>query len=158
MTQTMTQVFWDNQARMIVDDIGLWLVTLDHPMLLEPIRCASVDMDITSRGNLFLGWPMAVKVPSQTAGPKRGSLVIQNVDPRIGKTVRTLKGQISVLFEYVSRDDPDALMQDHGGLFFKTIDGTDITISGEIVGLGGDGQSWPNARATPERTPGLYVL
>jgi hypothetical protein len=158
MSLAMTPAFNTNAAQMIVDDMGLCLVTLDHHMLLEPIRIASADMDVTSRGLLFHGWPILYKLPGQGDGPKRGSITIQNVDPKISQLIRELKGQISVLFEYISRDDVDSLIFDHGGLFFENIDSDDVSITGEIIGYGSDSQSWPNAKATPARTPGLYVL
>jgi hypothetical protein len=158
MSEAMTLNWWGSQSQMIVDDLGIILVTLDHQDLVEPIRCASLDMDVTSRGLLFFGWPMQVKLPSASSGVKRAAITIQNIDPEISETIRLLKGQISVLFEYVSRETPDDLLWDHGGLFFKSVDNPDAAITAELVGYGSEAQSWPKTRATPDRTPGLFVL
>jgi hypothetical protein len=155
MSEPMTPRFWKNMGLALADDIGLVLLTLDHPQLNEPIRIAAADIDIVSRGATFAGWPVIVNLPSQ-GSPKRGGLTIQNIDPRIGHLIRGLKDSISILIEYVSRDVPDEIEWDHGGLFLRNLEVTDLTIQGEVVGFGFDPQNFPRAGATPATTPGLY--
>jgi hypothetical protein len=157
MSELMTETFWDQQSGQLVDDIGIVLVTLSHPDLLEPLHCASMDIDVMSRGETFLGWPMSIKLPTAGSSAKRGTLLIEDVDPRIGEVIRGLKGEIGLLFEYVSRDDPDDLILDHGGLLFSNISGNDGVISGEITGIASINDTWPIARATPDTSPGVFV-
>jgi hypothetical protein len=158
MSEVMTATFWNNQAKMFAEDAGLFLVTIMHKDLLQPLRIASNNVDVTSRGNVFLGWPLAPKWPSKSEGNKRASIIFQNVDPVIGKTLRGLKTKPEVLFEYVSRDNPDELIYDHGGLFLSATDSDDLLVSNELVGFGSESTSFPKPSATPTRTPGLFVL
>ncbi len=156
MSEVMTARFWANASLMIADDMGLLLLTLNHIQLSDPIRVAASDSDVVSRGLTFFGWPMQPRLPTQGSNAKRGGIIIQNVDPRIGRLVRGLKGDISVLFEYVSRDVPDEVETDFGGLFLRNVEVNDFTIQGDVVGYGVDPQNWPRAGATPLTTPGLY--
>lgn len=158
MSETMTATFWNNQAKMFAEDAGLFLITLMHKDWLQPLRIASNNMDVTSRGNVYLGWPLAVRWPNKSEGNKRAGIIFQNVDPRIGKAIRGLSGKPEVLFEYVSRDNPDELIYDHGGLFLSVTEGDDLLVLNELVGFGSEATSFPKASATPTRTPGLFVL
>lgn len=157
MTETMTTGWWGSMADVIIDDAGLLLITLDHPDLLEPVRIVSDTMAVVSRGLTFVAWPVLPRLPTHGSAPKRGGITIQNVDPRLGRVIRGLKGNVSCLFEYVSREDPDDVLYEHGGLFLRNFEGSDVAISAEVVGFAVDGQSWPKGSATPERTPGLFV-
>jgi hypothetical protein len=157
MSELMTTNWWDQQSGQLVDDLGIVLVTLTHPDLLEPLRMASMDIDVTSRGLVFVGWPMSMKLPTAGSAAKRGTLSIDDVDPRIGEVVRGLKGEISLLIEYVSRDDPNDLILPHGGLLFSNISGDDAVITGEITGIASLNDTWPTARATPDTSPGVFV-
>ena len=112
MSLPMTPNYWDQQSGQMVDDIGLVLVTLVHPDLSEPLRCVSLDIDVRSRGEDFIAWPMVIKLPTAGTAQKRGTLTIEAVDPRIGEMIRGLQGEVSLLIEYVSRDDPDDLILD----------------------------------------------
>ena len=158
MSLPMTPNYWDQQSGQMVDDIGLVLVTLVHPDLSEPLRCVSLDIDVRSRGEDFIAWPMVIKLPTAGTAQKRGTLTIEAVDPRIGEMIRGLQGEVSLLIEYVSRDDPDDLILDHGGLLFSNITGDDASITGEIVGIAALNDTWPITRATPESCPGVFVL
>jgi hypothetical protein len=156
MSEPMTPRFWNNVSLALADDIGMVLITLNHIQLSEPIYVASADVDVVSRGITFLGWPVLVNLPSHGSAPKRGRITLQNVDPRIGRLLRELKSNISVLFEYVSRDVPDEVEWDHGGLFLRNVEVNDILIQGEVVGHGTDPQNFPRTGASPATTPGLY--
>jgi hypothetical protein len=141
----------------MVDDYGIILVTLDHPDLAEPLLLANLDVDVTSRGQVFVAWPMQLKLPSSGNTPRRGSLTIEAVDGRIAPVVRGLKGHVMLTFDYVSRDDPDDVIVTYSGLVFSNSNGNDATISGEINSLGSLNDSWPTARATPDVCPGVFV-
>jgi hypothetical protein len=158
MSEAMTPHYWDQQSALLVDDIGIALVTLDHPQLNEPLHIASIDVDITSRGQTFVGWPCLVKFPAKGQQGGRGSLTIEAVDPKIKAVIENLKGHVSVLLEIVSRDDPDDVTYDVGGLVFFTITGDDSTISGELMMRGGLNDSWPANTANPTNSPGLFVI
>ncbi len=157
MTETMSPVWWRRAGDLVADDLGLLLITLDHPDLREPIRIVSGTVSVTSRGAAFVAWPVLARLPSLGSQPKRGSITIQAVDPRIGRTLRGLDGAVSCTFEYVSHDDLDEVIYLHEGLRLRNFEGDDLSVTAEVVGTAPDGQSWPVTRATPARTPGLFV-
>lgn len=153
----MTSTWWDQTSLLNPEDIGVVLLTITHPDMAETLRFAALDVDITSRGETFIGYPMGLRIPSQGHGPKAGSITIAAVDPRIKQVVEGLKEPPQLLIELVSRDDFDDLFYDHGGLVFRAVRGDDTSLSGEIGGLGSLNDQWPRTRAIPEITPGVFV-
>lgn len=145
------------QAVAVSDDLGLFLLDINHPTLVEPIRTVSALMDVTSNGTLYTGWPMLATLPSQGEGNKRGTITIQNVAPKISQTLRGLKERMELAMQVVSRDDPDDVYYDHGGLFLKNVDVTDTSITGEVVGYGDEQNPWPKQSNTPQRVPAVWV-
>ena len=157
MTEISSSRYHNATSTLIADDIGIFLVTIDHPDLAEPLAVASANLDVVSRGVTFIGWPMYYKVPSKGGGQKRGSIAIENVDERKGRVIRGLKGRISIFMEYISREAPDEVLWDHGGLHLRNVSGNSEFITAEVVGHGDESQPFPAARATPDVTPGVFV-
>ena len=157
MSEPMTPAWFDQVSGQIIDDMGILLLTLDHALLAEPVLIASHDMNVISNGETYTGLPCYVTIPTQGQGAKRGSIAIDNVDVRIGRQIKVLKGRTSVFLQYVSREDPDDVIYDHAGLFLQNFHSDDAFISAEVVGRGEEGQAWPYQTATAELTPGLYI-
>jgi hypothetical protein len=150
-------IFLEESTRAFADDLGILLVTLEHPSMLEPIRAAGSDTDIVSRGLTFLGWPMEPRLPGSGEQQARGGIRIANEDERIGRAARSIKGEVSCSFEIVSRDDPDELIWDHRGLLFTNVRAEGNFIVGDVVGQGGFGTSFPRSSANPEFAPGTFI-
>jgi hypothetical protein len=151
---------WRHSATQAVsDDMGLLLVTVQHPQLLEPLRIVSDTSSVTSRGNVFEGFPCFIALPGQDERGVPGRLMIANTGNDIGKTLRLIppRARIDVTLEYVSRDDPNIVEFEWDGLSMRNITVNDLSISCEIVGYGVEGQIWPVPAATPDITPGLFV-
>lgn len=151
--------FYEQAAQRMVDDIGLLLVTLSHPSI-ETVRIVSDTRDCIHNGETFVGWPCLVKIPSVGRDPRRGQLVIQDVDPQIARTLLALPPgmKIALLLEYVLREDTDDVIDAQDGLYFTNLSGNDVLVSGEVVGHGADDAPYPARRSTPENTPGAFVL
>jgi hypothetical protein len=158
MSEAMNQTFWDEQAQSFVDDLGVLLITLTHPQLLEPILAAASDVDIVSRGNTFIAWPMAPRLPTTGDKPKRGGLKIANISEDIGRLVRPLKGDIKLMFEIVERNAPDEVMYSHGGLKLSNVRTEGRFIMADVVGYGSHGLAFPKSSANPDYAPGTFVI
>lgn len=157
MTQVASSRYWEGQSVQISDDLGIFLLQIDHAELVEPIRCASSLIDVVSEGITWKAWPMFASLPSQGGGAKRGSLAIQNVDPKISQTVRVIKGKFDLAMKVVSREDHEDVYYEHEGLFLKNVSATDLSVQGEVVGYGDESQPWPKKNNTPDRCPAVWA-
>lgn len=149
--------YLENQAQLVADDLGIFLLEIRHASLPEPVRTASSLKDVTSGGHDWKAWPMIATLPSQGRGNKHASIRIQNIDPKISQAVRPLKGRFELSMQVVSRDDSEDVYYSHGGLFLKSVDADDLSISGEVVGYGDEQNPWPKQTATPQRCPAVWV-
>jgi Domain of unknown function (DUF1833) len=157
MTQNMTPTFWSQIARSAQEEQMLLLLTFTHVGLATPIYVANDTVDYTIGGITYAGWPLEFQFPSAAQGSAKGSITIQNVDRRIGDTVRDLKGKIGFSYFLVYKSEPQNIIQQQSGFYLANVEVHASFVKGDIVGRGNIAVGWPSGRATPARTPGLHV-
>jgi Domain of unknown function (DUF1833) len=153
----MTPTFWSQVSRSAQEEQMLLLMTFTHPNLAEPIRVANDTVDQTINGLVYFGWPLEFQFPSASEIGSKGTLTIQNVDRRIGDTIRDLKGKIAFSFFIVYKSEPSNIVVSQDGYYLANAEVRASYVRAEIVGRGNVAVGWPSGRATPARTPGLHI-
>ena len=157
MTLATTAKFWEQVAKLVAIDEAAMLMTLDHHSFLEPVHIVNDTVDLVSRGVTYIGWPCKFRLPGDGEKAKSAEVTFQNVGLEVGDAVKKAKGDISLFFDCVLRDEPDDSVYDHGGLKLRNVQVGDTSVRAEIVGHGNESQPWPATRSTPDRCPGLYA-
>lgn len=157
MSQTMTPLYWDQVARHAKEEHMLFLLTLTHADLVEPVKVVNDTVDHEALGASWNGWPMQFRFPGDSENGIRSELILQNVTREIGDTVRTLKGDINVQVDLVYKAEPAVAVITLAGLRLRNVSLDVLSVKGELTTMGATATGWPAGRATPARTPGLHV-
>lgn len=87
----------------------LQLLTITHPQITTT-RMVSNTQDVTSRGNLYIGFPFVLALPPDVADEEPSlQLSISNVDRRLVDELRSIKDPMLVTLEIVSATSPDVV-------------------------------------------------
>ncbi|MCB5411322.1 DUF1833 family protein [Pseudogemmobacter faecipullorum] len=147
----------------------LGFLTIRHRNLIEPIRVVSDPIDYIVGGNHFIGCPFDFQLLTDEDRAPQTQIRLQNVDRRIGETLRTITDRATVQLEARSSADFDLYMtpreEKPGGsavLYgFRHFDLVDVTVTpievtGTLMLRDFTQEPWPGKRATQSRTPGLF--
>lgn len=171
MTRNVTSVFRLSAEASFADEVDLCFLTISHPTLLEPIRINSDTKDFIYGGETFTGFPFDFELLTDDEQPPTARLAIQNVDPRIGDTIRSLSAAARLKIELLSSADFNTAVDPRteiGGspgttvvysadkLFLTNVTVDIMTISGTIQGWDYLQRVWPGQRATQASFPGLF--
>lgn len=157
MPRAVSNAFWEQVTKRDGDDPYMVAVEISHPVLSDPIRAICNDVDVTIGGNIYIGMFFDVKLPSETDQTTKGELVVQNVDQRIGRVIKTITDWATLRIFTVLRSDPSTVQQDYRHLTLRKIKVNALTASGEVWGHDISGEPCPARRATKEATPGLWI-
>jgi hypothetical protein len=157
MTRAMTPTFWSEIAHATKEEHLLLFIRLDHRDLAEPILIVNDTVDYVRNDQVYYGWPINFKMPNNSEGPARGSIIFENIDQRISQTIKVLKGKVSLSFFLVYKSAPAEIITSYQGLFLINVEAKTTYVQAEIVSHGHTATGWPSGRATPARTPGLHV-
>lgn len=108
----------------------LFLLTIDHPDLPEPVRVVNDTDDLLSNGNTFQALPFRLQLPDDPEfGKSKARLAIDNVGRTLTEWLETSRGGTgaTVLIQVVLRSDPDTIQYD------TSMDLTNITMTNEEV-------------------------
>lgn len=150
------------------DDVDLVFITIFHPLLSESITCVSDTVDYVRNGVTFTAFPFDITLMSDDDNVPKASITIQNVDRRIGATIRGLQTPPRLLVELMHSLDfdltqtprvpkPGAVVEYMADKLFLTgvsVNAMEITAS--IEGWNYSQRTWPGIRATQNRLPGLF--
>lgn len=138
-------------------EVFIELVTFMYPDLREPLRLANNTQDITSRGDLFIGFPFDdLSPPTDVDGPPEGRLSIQNIDREIGKAIKLMTTPPRVLLEQVMASSPDDVFLKFDYFYMQDISADALTVSGSLRSFNWSQEPWPRTRASQALTPNLY--
>jgi hypothetical protein len=139
------------------DEVFLPLLTITHASLTTPIRVVHNPQNITSRGNLFVGYPFDMELPpADPDQPPRLRLTIDNIDRDIVASLRTLSTPPGVTLEVVLAATPDTV---EAGPYVMTLTGVDydaLTITGDLAAEDVLAEPYPGDAFTPAKFPGLF--
>jgi hypothetical protein len=171
MTRNVTSAFRRTAESSFSDEVDLCFLTISHPTLSDPIRVVWDTKDFVYGGNTFTGFPFDLEILSDDEQPPQARLVIQNVDPRIGDTIRALTSPPRLKIELLSSNDFDLTVDPRteiGGspgtivvysadrLFLTNVTVDVMAVSGTIVGWDYLQRVWPGPRAMQSSFAGLF--
>jgi uncharacterized protein DUF1833 len=150
------------------DEVDLCFLTISHPTLLQPVRVVWDTKYFVFGGNTFIGFPFDITLLSDDETPPTARLSIQNVDPRIGDTIRLLQSPPRLKIELLSSADFDltvdprtevgsaTVVYSADKLFLINVSVDVMVITGNIVGWDYLQRVWPGPRAMQTIFPGLF--
>jgi Domain of unknown function (DUF1833) len=149
-------------------DVDLCFLTISHPLILEPIRVVWDTKDYIYGGYTFVGFPFDITLLSDDENPPKAQLNIQNVDSRIGDTIRQLRTPPRLRIELLSSSDfnlnadprtaiaSTTAVYVASNLFLTNVKVDVMMVSGEIQGWDYLQRVWPGVRAREDIFPGLF--
>lgn len=116
------------------DEVFLLLLTIDEDSLPEPIRVVHNHENITSNGELYVGFFFGIELPEERGDSMSGTrITIDNVDRQIVDAIRRATGRPELTLEVVLASDPDTV---EAGPFVFALDNVEAdaqTVTGEAV-------------------------
>jgi len=153
-------------------EADLCFLTITHYKLIDPIRVVWDVKDYVYAGNTFIGFPFDIQIMSDDETPPKAQLTIQNIDSRIGETIRSLVSPPRLKLEILSTLDfntavdprvelsggspPSNVIYSFDRAFLTNVKVDFLTVSGDIVGWDYLQRVWPGKRATQALCPGLF--
>lgn len=150
------------------DDPPMVFITINHPTLLQPIRCVFDVVDYVLNGNSYVGFPFEIVLVSDSEDAPRGRLSVQNVDRIIGEAVKGLTSPPQVTIEIYPASDFDLTVSPRVALgtpqlayraaflYLRNISVDVLTASGDLTSWQYANLPWPGKFATQALLPGLF--
>lgn len=168
MPRTITTAFRKEAEASFSDEADLCFLTISHSQLSEPVRVVWDTKDYVYAGHTFTGFPFDIQILTDDEGPPKAQLSIQNVDSRIGETIRGLATPPRVKLELLSSLDFDItvdprieigsanVVYSFDKAFLTNVKIDFLTVSGDLIGWDYLQRVWPGRRATQAIFPGLF--
>lgn len=155
--------------RQETDEALIAFLTITHPDLDAAIRVCSDGVDYVWGGETFIGFPFDAQLLTDGDQPPVAQLAVQNVDRRIGNSLRSLTGPARLRLDIVAASwfdrsaaprlpiaaEPSAEYT-ADKLFLANVKCDDLQITADIVSWNYLQDIWPGLRATQNRLPGLF--
>ena len=112
MTRAYSSEFKSTLAAVSAPEAPFVLLEINHPTLSEPVRVINDMQDLTSNGNVFIGFPFQFVLPDDFQGQlPKAKLAIDNVGRDLMYWIETSNGGAgsTVKFMQVMRSRPDLI-------------------------------------------------
>lgn len=138
------------------DAVFLELLTISHPDIAT-VRVVNNTLPITSRGNVYDGFPFSLRLPQDVA-ERLGTvqLTVNNVDRRLVEAIRSVPAPLTVSIEVVTAATPDLVEVGPFDCELFDVTGTMTTISGTLGFEPVLNRVFPAGKFDPQRFPGLF--
>lgn len=168
MPRSITAIFRKEAEAIFSPEADLCFITITHPLLIDPIRVNWDNKDYIYGGNTFIGFPFEITLLSDDENPPKATLTIQNIDSRIGETIRGLVNPLRLKLELLSTLDFDTTVDPRTEIgtanvvysfdkaFLTNCKVDDLTVSADIEGWNYLQRVWPGKRGTQDLLPGLF--
>lgn len=149
-------------------EADLLFLTISHPLLSDPIRVVNDTKDFSRGGFTWTGFPFDIQIMTDDESPPKAEISIQNIDSRIGETIRGLRTPPRMKLELCSSLDFDinanprteigaaTVVYSFDRAFLVNTKVDFLTVSAEISGWDYQQRVWPGVRATQTKFPGLF--
>lgn len=133
------------------------LLIMTHPALPDTLFFVNNYANIVSNGITFIAWPFDLPMPEIGSDTlPQLTLTIDNVDRRIGESIKAIQTPIDVEIMWVLASNPDQI---EGGPLFLRMMGTETTlqqISGSLNFEDLLNEPFPYNTYNPGNAPGLF--
>lgn len=154
---TYSANFIDAVVNQNTDEVFLFLLTLSHDDLFNPIRVVNNVESITSRGMDFTAFPFDLILP-QDDGDTLPQVIISlsNVDLSLVDEIRSLNSSLNVTLEIVLASDPNYVEMSIDGMKTISVQYDAQTIQAtcqieDVLNL-----AFPKDAYLPSNFPGLF--
>ena len=138
-------------------EVFLPLLTIAHPALSPSLYFVSNTQNVTSRGQVYLGWPFEIALPGEFDDQQPVvQLRIDNVDRRILEGIRMLTSPPTVTLEVVLASAPDTVEAGPFALSLRTIGYDALVITGTLTYEDVLNEPAMQYRITPNFFPGAF--
>jgi len=139
-------------------EVFLVLLELDHADLAAPLRVVNNYENITSNGEVYIGYPFSISIPDETEDAMPiVKLTIDNVDRSIVEAVRTCTSAPAIVVSVVLASAPDTIEAGPFDLTLRAATYDALSVSGEIRADDILNEPWPGVIITPQNFPGLFL-
>lgn len=167
MSRIVSTGFRENVESIAAEDLPVFLVTISHATLEQPIRVNSDIVDYVYNGDTYYGSAVAFSLLTDDESPPQAKISIHNVDPRIGEAVLAISSAPRMDFDLVMKsdftdDDPRTaigtptveLSVRH--LFLRNVSCNALMLTADIGSYDITSEPWPKLRSTAEFVPDLF--
>lgn len=139
-------------------DPFLTLLTLDHTSFTSTIYLVNNTVDVVSRSNTYLAFPMRVAPPADDGrSDRRVSIELDNVSLELIAEFRTITDPIDATVEMVLASDPDTVEIEIGELKVGNIAYDAQRITAELYLDDFLSTELTSEKYTPTAYPGLFI-
>ena len=138
------------------EEVPVWLLTLEHDSIAEPIRVCSNSSDITSLGLEYVSFPFEIAYVPDDEKPARVTLRIANLDGRIQTALEAISTPVEATLQMVLASSPDTIEADVVNLQLRAVEADVIEMTGSLEHRQYGREPFPRQSATPITTPGLF--
>lgn len=133
------------------------LLTMDHADLDDPVRVVRNKTDITSNGNLYVGFSFDVNLPTDSGDTVPiTSIRMDNVDRRIVDAVRAISSPATVKLEVILASDPDVVEITLDNMKMRQVEYDALLVEAVLQYEDVLHQAFPTHTYTPANAPGLF--
>jgi hypothetical protein len=134
----------------------LLLITISHPDI-DTIRLVNNTVDIVSRGNTFMAFPVKIALPPDDGETARElALELDNVSLELIAELRTVTSPMNFLVELVLASVPDVVQMDYGDLKLRSVTYNKNRVSGRLFMDNFLNTELTSEKYTPTTFPGLF--
>jgi hypothetical protein len=169
MTQrTLTTGFRREVEREATAEIALIFLEITHPALAETLRVVNDSKDFVFRGFTYSKASFELQLLTDNERPPEGRLSVQNVDQRIGNSLRLMREPARIRLDVVAgsqfnlavdpRTEITPVYTEYTAdyLYLIDVEVDAMMAQGRIVSWDYTQELWPGVRATQDRLPGLF--
>lgn len=139
------------------DDAFLTLVTLSHETFADDIRLVNNTVEIQSRLQTFMPFPMRIRFPVDDGETAREfSIDFDNVSLTLIEGIRTVTTPISVKIEMVLASMPNLVQVEQAELKIATLTYNKTMVSAKIILDNFLNTEMTSERYAPSNFPGLF--
>lgn len=138
-------------------DAAIPLLTVFHPQI-EVFRFARNTVAIVSRGETYAPSMFDFDIINDNDRPARSQIIFPNVDPSIGKTLKSLIGPARITIEVINAAEPDEPVYRAALLKLKGLQIDPLTITGDLVRDDDATEICGTIRVVPSKFPGLFRI
>lgn len=132
------------------------LIEISHPQI-ETYRFARNTVDIVAiGGQTYHAAIFDFDVISDNGRNARAQLSFPNVDPEIGKVIKSLVGPARVTIMVINHVHPDEWIYRAALLKLKAVSIDPLTITGDLVRADESAETCGTVLVSPERMPALF--
>lgn len=138
-------------------DPFLMLVELSHPAFLTTQRLVNNNVDIVSRGNTYVAFPMKIRLPSDDGETSREVAIdFDNVGRDLIDEIRSITTPIQVKIEMILASNPDQVQISLEELKVRNISYDKSKISAKLSLDNFLNIAMTGEKYTPQNYPGLF--